>query len=59
MYFVNVPVLRFIYPWSLPALVYKADTLAQLLLPMAFSLLGLAVTVWFSIRAFIRQDIQD
>jgi hypothetical protein len=59
MYFVNVPVLRFIYPWSLPALVYKADTLAQLLLPMAFSLLGLAVTIWFSIRAFIRQDIQD
>jgi hypothetical protein len=59
MFFTEVPGVRFIYPWSLQALIYKADTLAQLFLSMIFSVLGFAALTWWGGRAFIHRDIQD
>jgi hypothetical protein len=59
MFIAEVPVVRFFYPWSLPELVFKADTFLELYLPMAYSFLGFILTALFNCRVFIHKDFFD
>ena len=59
MFFSDVDGLRYIYPWSLPALIYKDCSPAEVYIPMAYSMIGFIVTTYFNTRAFMRQDILD
>jgi hypothetical protein len=59
IFLADVDGLRLIYPWSLPASIYKADTVAELVGPMLYSLVGFVLTVYWNGRTFVWQDILD
>ena len=59
IFLADVDGLSFIFPWALPASVYKADTIAELVGSMIYSLAGFALTVYWNGRIFVRQDILD
>jgi hypothetical protein len=53
----DIDVIRIVFPWSLPATVYQADTLAVLLGGLAYSLAGWAAVTATGCWDFARQDV--
>lgn len=57
-FFLNdIPVMRLVFPWSLPAVVYRATSYQELWTGMAYSLAGWGVVTAVGCLNFTRQDI--
>jgi hypothetical protein len=53
----DIPIIGEVFPWSLPTLVYKADTMEALVGGLVYSLVGCLVVTVVGCIDFTRQDI--
>jgi hypothetical protein len=45
------------FPWSIPSLVYRAESFEQVLASLALDLVGFVIIIYAGCRNFIRQDV--